>query len=175
MTETPDAPVAGRAAGPIAAQMARLFARAMSDAIAPFHLAPAQYVVLRELWRLEGLTQSELARRLEVEQATMANTLKRMVRDGLIRREPHPDDSRAQCIRLTDRGRLLEKPAKAAVKRVNARAVAPLSRKEQKRFVDLSRRVVGALKSERLAASPNASQLNIHAAREQPARDDVDA
>ena len=53
-------------------------------------------------------------------------------------------------MRATPRGRLLEKPAKAAVKRVNALAFADLSRKERKRFVDLSRRVIGALKGERI-------------------------
>ena len=145
MTDTSEK---NRAAAPIAAQMARLFTKAVSDAIAPLDLAPAQFMVLRELWKLDGLTQSELARRLEVEQATMANTLKRMARDGLILRKPHPGDSRAQCVGLTDRARRLEKPAKAAVKQVNARAVAPLTRKEQKRFVELSRRVVAALKSD---------------------------
>ena len=78
----------------------------------------------------------------------MANTLKRMARDGLVRREPHPGDSRSHRIRVTPRAMLLEKPAKAAVKRVNARAFAGLSRKEQKRFVDMSRRIIGALKGE---------------------------
>lgn len=139
-----------RTASPLAAQMARLFAKATAQAIAPFDLAPAQFMVLRELWKADGLTQGELARRLEVEQATMANTLKRMDRDGLILREPHPSDSRAYRVRATSRGRLLEKPAKAAVKRVNALAFADLSRKERKRFVDLSRRVVGALKGQAL-------------------------
>lgn len=152
MTETPDAKTnVARTASPLAAQMARLFAKALAEAVAPLGLAPAQYMVLRELWKSDGLTQSELARRLEVEQATMANTLKRMARDGLVLRDPHPDDSRAHRIRLAPRAGLLQKPAKAAVKRVNAFALRDLSRKDQKRFVDLSRRVIGALKGERIA------------------------
>ena len=45
-----------------------------------------QFAVLLELWAGDGLTQKELVERLDVEQATMANTLARMVRDGLVER-----------------------------------------------------------------------------------------
>jgi len=47
---------------------------------------PAQFLALSELWGDDGLTQRELAERLGVEQATMANTLARMERDRLVER-----------------------------------------------------------------------------------------
>ena len=145
-----------RSVGPLAAQMARLMSKAQAEAIAPLELAPAQFAVLRELWKADGQTQAELARKLEVEQATMANTLKRMIRDGLVAGEPHPADRRAIRVRVTERAKLLEKPAKAAVKRVNIKAVGDLSEKERKRFVELSRRVIASLKDETPAVSPDA-------------------
>ena len=40
-----------------------------------------------------------------MEQATIANTLARMERDGLIERRVHPRDKRAQQIFLTDKAR----------------------------------------------------------------------
>lgn len=145
---TPDVPTPkSRGTGQLVNRMARLLAQAFADAIAPLDLAPAQFVVLRELWRSDGLTQSQLAKKLDVEQATIANTLKRMARDGLITRVPHPGDSRAQLVRLTERARLLEAPAKAAAKNVNARAFGGLSRKEQRRFVEMTHRVISALTS----------------------------
>jgi DNA-binding MarR family transcriptional regulator len=52
--------------------------------------------------------------RLDIEQATMANTLARMERDGLIERRRHPTDKRAQQIFLTDRARAMEAEAKEA-------------------------------------------------------------
>ncbi len=64
--------------------------------IQPLGLAPAQLMVLLEHWDEDGLTQRDLMTRLGVEQATMANTLKRMERDGLILRRRCPQDRRAQ-------------------------------------------------------------------------------
>ena len=129
--------------------MARLFARALAEAVAPYGLAPAQFMVLLELWKTDGLKARDLVRRLDVEQATMANTLNRMVRDGLVLREPDPRDSRAARIRLTDKARDLKKPAKAAVRAVNARALGGLSRKEEERFFDLLQRVSATLREGR--------------------------
>ena len=142
-------PLQNASAATLANLMARLFAKALAEAIAPYGLAPAQFMVLSELWRADGLKARDLVRRLGVEQATMANTLNRMVRDGLVAREPDPRDSRASRIELTDKARALKKPAKAAVRAVNARAMSGLSRKEEDRFSDLIGRVISTLREER--------------------------
>ena len=103
-----------RSAGYLANHLARLFAQHLAAGIAPLGLAPAQFMALLELWREDGLTQAELCARLDVEQATMAGTLGRMARDGLIERRAHPVDRRAQTVHLTGRARALEAPATAA-------------------------------------------------------------
>jgi DNA-binding MarR family transcriptional regulator len=72
--------------------------------------------VLLELWNEDGLTQRELLDRLEVEQATLANTLGRMERDGLIERRQHPKDRRATCNFLTAKGKSIEGPAMDAAR-----------------------------------------------------------
>ncbi|MCE8468244.1 MarR family transcriptional regulator, partial [Rhodovulum sulfidophilum] len=87
-------------AGYLANHMARLFAAALTRRIAPLGLMPGQFMVLLELWREDGLTQRDLVERLDVEQATIANTLNRMERDGLILREPDAADRRARRVRL---------------------------------------------------------------------------
>jgi DNA-binding MarR family transcriptional regulator len=132
--------------------LARLLTQALAEALKPLGLAPAQFIVLVELWDGEALTQRELMRRLDVEQATMGNTLKRMDRDGLIKREPHPDDSRAQLIRLTPRAAALEPRAKAASRRINAVATKGLAKSEQETLRILQRQVIDCLK-EHLGAS----------------------
>jgi MarR family transcriptional regulator for hemolysin len=49
-----------------------------------------------------------LLARVDIEQATMANTLARMERDGLIERRPHPSDKRAQLVFLTAKAKRMQ-------------------------------------------------------------------
>ncbi|MCB1312858.1 MAG: MarR family transcriptional regulator [Sedimentitalea sp.] len=129
-------------AGYLANHMARLFARRLTARIKPLGLTTGTFPALLELWDSDGLTQRELVERLDIEQATMANTLARMERDGLIRRERDAKDGRIQRAWLTDRARALRDPAIAAAMAENAAALAPLSRDEQRQFLDLMRRVI---------------------------------
>jgi DNA-binding MarR family transcriptional regulator len=94
--------------------LARGFSRSLLSRAAELGFSPGQFPVLIELWNEDGLTQREILDRLEIEQATLANTLARMERDGLVRREPHPRDKRAIRNFLTDKGRMIESDAMAA-------------------------------------------------------------
>jgi DNA-binding MarR family transcriptional regulator len=94
--------------------LARGFSRSLLSRAAELGFSPGQFPVLIELWNEDGLTQREILDRLEIEQATLANTLARMERDGLIRREPHPRDKRAIRNFLTDKGRKIESEAVVA-------------------------------------------------------------
>jgi DNA-binding MarR family transcriptional regulator len=125
--------------------MARLFANRLHDRIRPLGLSPARFPVLLELWVQDGLTQRELVERLDVEQATMANTLARMERDGLIERRPSPSDRRARLVFLTDRARQLRTDAMAAATAENRNALSGLSADEQAAFIDLMTRVIAAM------------------------------
>lgn len=135
-----------RSAGFLANHMARLFAKGLHERIRPLGLAPAQFMTLLELWEADGITQSDLTRRLDVEQATMANTLTRMERDGLIERRSVPEDGRSQTIHLTERAKALREPATSAARQVNDTALSGLDEEERRLFLDLLRRVIGALK-----------------------------
>ena len=135
-----------RSAADLANHQARLFAQALAERIKPMGLAPAQFKCLLELWREEGLTQRDLMQRLNVEQATMANTLKRMERDGLIERRAHEGDARTRTIHLTGRARELQGPAQAEAHAVNARATAGMSAQECRLYLDLMARAVAALR-----------------------------
>ena len=137
-----------RSAGFLANHMARLFAKGLQQNIKPLGLAPAQFMTLLALWEKDGLTQRELVERLDVEQATMANTLTRMERDGLIERRAHPQDGRSQSIHLTRKAVDLRKPATDAASAVNGVALGDLSEEERLVFLDLTRRVIDALKTQ---------------------------
>lgn len=75
----------------------------------PFALTFARYEVLRLLAfsRTGTLPLSSVVARLQVHATTVTSTAERLVRDGLIRREPHPHDGRAAMLVLTDDGRAL--------------------------------------------------------------------
>lgn len=134
-----------KSAGYLANHMARLFASGLQRRISPLGLAPAQFMVLLELWALDQQTQSALTRGLDVEQATMANTLRRMERDGLITRRPSKEDRRSRLICLTDKARGLQNQAVAAAMAQNRSALSGLSEVEQDALVDMMRRVIAAM------------------------------
>ena len=94
--------------------LAKGFSRSLLTRASELGFSPGQFPVLIELWNEDGLTQREILDRLEIEQATLANTLGRMERDGLIRRQQHPRDKRAICNFLTDKARTIETDAMAA-------------------------------------------------------------
>src|SRR5579872_3893446 len=71
-------------------------------------------------------TQAELARWAAVEQPTMANTLARMERDGLIARSPDPNDKRSAVINLTPIGIDKAKSALKAATETNGLALSAL-------------------------------------------------
>ena len=90
-------------------------------------------------------TQTELARIASVEQPTMANTLARMERDGLIERTPDPADRRSSLVSLNKLGRKRAAEAMEAALAVNEVAFARLSAAERKTFFDLLHRVIAVL------------------------------
>ena len=123
--------------GHLAGHLARLLARELQSRIAPMGLSTGSFPVLLELWEEDGQTQRELVAALGVEQATMANTLGRMERDGLVSRSKDPKDGRMRRVRLTDRARGLEAEAKAAATAVNEAVLADLSGWEREALMQL--------------------------------------
>lgn len=95
----------------LASQMAKGFARSLQQRAARLGFSPGQFPILLELWSEDGLTQKQLLERVDIEQATMANTLSRMERDRLVERRPHPSDKRAQLIFLTSKAAAMQAEA----------------------------------------------------------------
>lgn len=115
-------------------QLARTFARALEARLARHGVALGQFPLLLILWEEERLTQSEIARRLGFEQPTVANTLRRMERDGLVDTEADPANRRHVLIVLTAKGRALERALTAEARAVNEAASEGWSAAELDRF-----------------------------------------
>ena len=132
-------------AGYVVNLMARLFARHLEAGIRPLGLGTGVFPALLLLWEQDGVTQRDLVEGLQIEQPTMANTLARMERDGLIKRRRDQNDARVQRIWLTDKARALERTAKLEAARVNEQALAGLTEEERRAFLTLMAKVISAL------------------------------
>ena len=75
--------------------------------LAPLGVTLLQHEVMMNLLRSPGLTQRALAERCFSAKSGVSMLLDRMQQDGLVTRDPHPDDSRARIIDLTEAGKRL--------------------------------------------------------------------
>lgn len=96
---------------------------------------PAYGSILLPLFEEDGPRIGELARRARLAKQTMTTMIRLMERDGLVIREPDPDDGRATRVRLTARARRFRPVAEEVL--------AELDR--------LVTRALGANRSQRLA------------------------
>lgn len=103
---------------------ARLFAKAIDVRLRPLGLSAAYMPVFFALVRGEELSQRALAEAASVEQPTMAATLKRMARDGLLVKRADPDDGRGSLYRLSEKGAEMSARVREAGREVNAAALA---------------------------------------------------
>lgn len=87
--------------------IARLLAQSLKARNGAGGIMPGQYPIALELLRHNGATQRDLCDAVRIEQATVANTLKRMERDGLVERRPSSDNARLATNHLTQLGRQL--------------------------------------------------------------------
>jgi DNA-binding MarR family transcriptional regulator len=128
--------------------LARLLALALRRRIEALGVVPGQFAQLLALYEQDGLTQSELSRRVRIEQPTMAVTLKRMERDGLVERVPDPSDGRRALVMLTAHARRLEPDLTAAAREVNAVALDGLTPAEADGFMRTLDRLIANLEAE---------------------------
>ncbi|MFP9139381.1 MarR family winged helix-turn-helix transcriptional regulator [Devosia sp. XGJD_8] len=127
---------------------ARLFTRELERQLAPTGIAPAYMPVLFALSDGSTLTQKALARRAAVEQPTMAATLNRMQRDGMITRRPDPADRRCALVTLTPLALGQIDAVERVVSAINTLALEQLAPGEREQFLGLLRRVIGVLEAQ---------------------------
>lgn len=92
-------------------------AQGLLDAIGIYRGQPPVLYVLHEQ---EGLTQSDLAARLEVAPATVTKMLQRLERAGFVQRHTDSEDQRVSRVFLTDAGRAIQGEVVAALGRLAA-------------------------------------------------------
>lgn len=135
-------------AGYMTNRAARLFARAIDERLAQLGLSSGQMPVLLTLADGSETSQKDLAAAAAVEQPTMAATLARMQRDGLLTRRRDPGDGRSSLFALTPETRAKVQDVIASAMEINEKALAPLTREERVLYIDMLSRIITALGGE---------------------------
>lgn len=128
--------------------LARLLARSLRARIEPLGVVPGQFAQLLALFEEDGLVQSELTQRVRIDQSTLAHTLKRMERDGLVTRVQDGADRRRFRVWLTPRARELQPQLVAAATEVNALVLAGLAHEQKAELLGILNSAVARLGSD---------------------------
>ena len=87
----------------------RLITQAYHPLLAQHGLTYPQYLVLLVLWEKDGQPVNDIAKRLMLETNTVTPLLKRMEAEGIVTRARGETDARQMIVKLTKKGRDLQK------------------------------------------------------------------
>ena len=135
----------GRSAGYMTNWAARLFARAIDQRLKAIGVSSGQLPVFFALAGGKQLAQKELARLASIEQPTMASTLARMERDGLIERKADPNDGRSSLVSLSAKARRKAELVTRAITEVNAGALETLTQAERAAYLASLAKIIATL------------------------------
>jgi DNA-binding MarR family transcriptional regulator len=97
---------------------------------------PSYGSVLVPLFEEDGLRMGEIARRSRLSKQTMTTMVRLAERDGLVVRDPDPEDARAVRVRLSDRAREFRPVAERVLNRLEERVAGILGGSGQRRMRD---------------------------------------
>lgn len=116
--------------------------RVVDAHLAEHNISQGRFMVLMQLLNkktncAESRTPAELADLSRVTRATMTGLIDTLERDGLVKREPDPDDRRMMSVTLTEKARTLMQQILPAHFQRMAALMKPLTEVERKTLVDL--------------------------------------
>lgn len=120
-------------------QVTTLWQRVIKQALEPYGLSHAQFVILAVLlWlseRREEVTQVMLIDWTKLDKMTVSKSLKKLSNEGFVTRTESVRDSRAKCVRLTPDGDELVKKLIPIVEGIDERFFSPLGKGELRNFL----------------------------------------
>lgn len=117
------------------------------NAALPIH--PSQFKTMLTVKEHSGATQREIAESMRISAATAAVSLKRLERDGFVRREQDTEDARSIRVHITDRGRAVCEEAFENLTAVYALEFKDFTDDELTQCIELMRRREINLNSEK--------------------------
>ena len=125
-----------RSLGFVLADVSRLIRKRLDDKANELGLTRAQWRVLAQLRRREGINQSALAEILEIEPITLVRHIDRLVAKDLVERRPDPADRRAWRLFLKDEVQPILDAMRALSEEVRAEALAGIPAARREHLID---------------------------------------
>lgn len=99
----------------------RTMMKALETETAPLGIGSGRISYLFMLYIKEGLTQQEMANRLQADKGAVARTLAQLEEQGYVSRRRDPSDKRVTRVYLTGKSKALQSDLEKAVERVISR------------------------------------------------------
>jgi MarR family transcriptional regulator for hemolysin len=125
----------------------RQLRRIIDEALQGYELSRTQWRLLAYVFRQEGLTQTELARYLEVERASAGLAIDALEKKALVARHQHPDDRRVWRIMPTDKAKGLLHELRDTVDEVYAQLFQGFSEAELEQLGGFFERIAQNIKA----------------------------
>ncbi len=120
--------------------VARSMRVALEERLREFNLNVTQWVVLQGINELGEARQTDLGKRVQLDDATITRQIDNLVKVGLIKRSPAVDDRRTQMVSLTPKGKKQLPRLNEEANEINVRATKGLrSTKTRSIYLDLIR------------------------------------
>jgi DNA-binding MarR family transcriptional regulator len=124
------------AIGHLLMQVCRLVGSRRRMKLESIGLHHAQGMILFQLWQKDGISQRELAQALHITPPTATNTLKRMERDGWVKRRRKESDQRIVRVCLAEKAKRLRREARASFKELDLEMTSILTEQESETLRD---------------------------------------
>jgi DNA-binding MarR family transcriptional regulator len=109
----------------------------------PYGITPVQHLILEALWVEEGLTASEIGKRLVLDNATLSGILDRMSEKDWVLKATDNTDKRFIRIYLTDKAKKLKPSILAEREKSNEEILGSLNLEEKVLFKRLLKDIQG--------------------------------
>ncbi len=87
------------------------FEKLQRNIIQKQNITTAQYSILQQLWKTDGVPSKKLADACCCSQSTITGIVDTMVKNDIVFRKENPDDRRIQLVILTEKGKKLQSEA----------------------------------------------------------------
>lgn len=109
--------------------------------LSPYGLTPIQSLILADLWGEDGISASEIGKRLTLDPATLSGVVDRMISGGWIGKISDPEDKRIHRIFLTEKSKNLQPEILAERNQANEEVLEQMNVEEKMLFKRLLREV----------------------------------
>jgi len=111
-------------------QVSKMMSDALSDGLTPLGVTTDQLKIVMTLLEFEGISQSEIGKRIGMPSYAMTRNLDALEESGILKRHPDERSRRSFSIKLTSKGKRLGPKLFQVVKVINASVLSALSEAE---------------------------------------------